>query len=347
MKRMILLAAVALLLTLPVQAMDFQAPQAPEAVRNIVPQEADSFAQGLWNVVKAAIDKINPSLAEAGRVCMRVICVVLLGSIVSAFCQSPQQKAVELACSVAVGLTLLEPSASLIRLGQETVQSLSEYGKLLLPVMTGALAAQGGSSTSTALYVLTAFFDSLLSSVISRLLLPMVYIYLALSIANAALNEKLLQRLRDGVKWTATWTLKIILYVFTGLISVTGVVSGAADAAAVKAAKITISGAVPVVGGILSDASEAVLAGIGMLRSGVGIYGLLTIAALFLSPFLKTGVQYLLLKATAAVSAAFDANNTSALIGDFATALGFLQAMTGTQTLMLLISTVCFMKGVG
>ena len=35
------------------------------------------------------------------------------------------------------------------------------------------------------------------------------------------------------------------------------------------------------------------------------------------------------------------------LIGDFSTAMGLLLAMTGSECLLLLISTVCFLKGVG
>ena len=35
------------------------------------------------------------------------------------------------------------------------------------------------------------------------------------------------------------------------------------------------------------------------------------------------------------------------LIGDFSTAMGLLLAMTGSECLLLLISPVCFLKGVG
>ena len=42
--------------------------------------------------------------------------------------------------------------------------------------------------------------------------------------------------------------------------SITGVISGTVDAAALKAAKIGISGAVPVVGNIFADATETIVA---------------------------------------------------------------------------------------
>lgn len=346
--RKIFLACLLLFALAPrVQALELEAPAVPDSVSQIVPKEADSFGEGLWQVIKACVGQFSPALSQAAGVCLRVTAAVLMTDLVRTFSSGSSSRAMELAAAVAVGGALLEPSAALIQLGAETVQSLSEYGKLLLGVMTAALAAQGGTTASAGLYAVTAFFDSLLSSAISKLMLPLIYFYLALAVGNAALGEAVLGRMRDLCKWLMTWILKICLYLFTGFLTITGVVSGATDAATLKAAKITISGAVPLVGGILSDASEAVLVSAGLMRSAAGVYGLLTLLALFLAPFLRMGIQYILLKATAALCASFGKSSTTALIDDFSGAMGLLLAMTATQTVLFLVSTVCFMKGVG
>lgn len=231
-------------------------------------------------------------------------------------------------------------------LGAETVIQISEYGKLLIAVLSAALAAQGGVSGSSALYTVTALFDALLSNMIGKLLLPLLYLFLTLAVAYAALGEDLLKKLRDSTKWLMTWLLKTILYVFTGFISITGVISGPTDAAALKAAKLTISGVVPVVGGILSDASEAVLVSAGLVKNSIGLYGLFAVLAIWLDPFLRICAHYLLLRFTALVCGVFGSKGISNLIEDFASAMGFLLAMTGSVCLMFLISTVCFMRGV-
>ena len=128
---------------------------------------------------------------------------------------------------------------------------------------------------------------------------------------------------------------------------ITGVISGTTDAATLKAAKLTISGVVPVVGGILSDASEAVLVSAGLVRNAAGIYGIFAILAIFLTPFLRIGCHYLLLKLTGTLCAVFGVKRCTDLIGDFTTAMGLLLAMTGSVCLLQLISTVCFLRGVG
>jgi len=232
-------------------------------------------------------------------------------------------------------------------LGTETVESISEYSKLLLPVMTAALAAQGGIGTSAGIYMLSAAFHSLLSAMISRVIMPLIYIYLSLAIANSVLSSSIIGKLKDGIQWLTVWGLKIILYIFTALISITGIVSGAADASAVKAAKITISGMVPVIGSIISDASETILVSAQLMKNATGVYGLLTVAALFLSPFLKIGIQYILLKITWFLSDTAGGGSAGKLVGDFSSALGMVLAMIACQSLFVLVSTVCFMKGVG
>lgn len=346
MKRIIILLVFLSMLVMPVSAMDITAPTAPDSVVELMPAETESFAQGLWSVIRSALAKFAPDLTTAAGSCMAMVAVVLLASVFNAM-PGNSKRTVRFVAALALCTILLGQANAMVNLCGDAVTQISDYGKLLLPAMTAALAAQGGATGATALYAGTAVFDTVLTSVIGKLLVPLVYIFLALAVANSAISEDLLKKLRDFVKWLVTWSLKTILYIFTGYLSITGVITGTADAAAVKAAKLTISGAVPVVGGILSDASEAVIVGAGVLKNAVGIYGLLAVVALFITPFLQIGAQYLLLKLTAVLCSVFGVKEASGLIEDFSGAMGLLLGMTGTISFLMLISTICFMKGMG
>lgn len=330
----------------PVQALELTAPTVPESGQAYMPEDTDDFGAGLWQLLAKAIGAVRPDLKEAGRVCLGLMGTVLLISILRSFSDRVKQTA-NLAGTAAIAAALLLSTNSMITLGSETVTHMCEYGKLLLPVMTAAMAAQGGTATSAALYSGTALFIALLSNLIAKLLVPMVYLFIGLSAANAATGEGLLKRMRDLLKWVMSWCLKTVLTVFTTYMGLTGVISGTADAAAVKAAKAAISTAVPVVGGILSNATETVLVSAGLVKSAAGIYGIFAVLAIFVEPFLRIGIHYLMLKCTAAVCGIFGCAEMTDLIGDFCDAMGLLLAMTGSVCLLLLISTVCFLKGVG
>ena len=111
-----------------------------------------------------------------------------------------------------------------------------------------------------------------------------------------------------------------------------------------KAAKLTISSAVPVVGSMVADASETLLVSASVLRGGLGVFGLLGVLAVSVLPFLETGCQYLMLKLTAAAAGAAGEKELSALIGAMAGAMGLLTGLVGACAAVLMVACVCFMK---
>lgn len=344
MRKILLLIMIVMCLTQTVGATTITAPEVPESGKAYMPEVTESFGEGLWYVIKSAVKFIRPSITKVAGLCVNVIAIVLLTSFLQTFTSRTRQMT-EIAASVGIGIILLNPINTLINLGISTVNELCEYGKLLIAVMTAAVAAQGSISTSTALYTGTMLFTSLLATLMAKFIVPLLYVYLCLSILNSAIGEDILKKLSSFVKWLITWLLKIVLYIFTGYISITGVIGGSADASMVKATKLAISGSVPVIGNILSDASETILVSAGIMKSTAGAYGVLAIVATWIGPFLEMGIQYLLLKLTAAVSSLFGAKRIVGLVQDFSVAMGFIVAMICTISLLLLIGVVCFMKG--
>lgn len=319
----------------------------PEEAQAYLPEEENNgFLANALEIVRKALLAVTPGLGEAAAACAGVLAAAILCALFRAGDEGLRTPTADILGAVAIAAILLRPADILIQQGLDTIQSISDYGKLLLPVMSTALVASGGTTAASALYMGTAFFDSVLTSLMSDLLGPLMYLFLALSMASAAIGSNLLGRLRDFFKNLITWGLKLVLYLFTGYMAITGVISGTADAAAVKVTRMAISGAVPVVGGMLSDATEAVLVGASVVRSTAGVFGLLAVLAITAAPFLEIALQYLLLKLTAALCGIVGNENHTALAENFSQAMGLLLAMTGTGCLIQLISTVCFMKGV-
>ena len=336
----------ALSLSIPASASEIQAPEVPKSAMDLMPENTDSFGNALVELLRKGILLIQPELDGALRTCSGILICALLYSILPILSEKLTEP-MAMAWSVALGTVMLQRTGTMIGYAADALRQICDYGKLLCPVLTTALAAQGGITASAALYTGTIAFITLLSILVSRLLIPLVYLFLLFSVAGSAIGEGFFRNLADGVKHLLTWLLKTLLIVFTTYMSVTGVVSGTTDAAALKTAKVTLSSVVPVVGGILSDASESVLVSMGILKNAAGIYGILAVLALFMGPFVKVGVQYLLLKGSAALCSLFGDKRISSLVGDFSTAMGLLVAMVAAGCVLILISTVCYLKGIG
>ena len=346
MRKIVFLLLWILAFAFPVSALDLEAPKVPDRYSAFMPSEPQNLGEGLLEIVRDAVLYFRPDLKEAVTVCLSVGAVVILASMVQSF-PGISQRYMDLGAVAAISVLLFQGTNSMIHLGVETVGEISGYGKLLLPVLATALAAQGGVISSAALYGATALCSSMVSSLISSVLTPLIYLYLCLGIAKGVTDSVLLKRFQEGMKSFMTWSLKTVLYIYTGYMAVTGVISGTTDAAALKATKLTISSMIPVVGGILSDASETILVSAATVKNAAGIYGLWAVAAMFLEPLLKIGTHYLLLKALATFTTIFAGKKISGLVDTFSGAMGHILAMTGSVCLMLLVSVVCFMKGVG
>lgn len=342
MKKILFLGILLLCMVFPVSATSTV--EVPSDVAQIFPEDTDDFGNGVVYILKNALSQVRPELGACAKRCVGLVAIALLLSVLQG-ADGKSKAVVEAAGVLAISVSLVGSTSSMITLATRTVEQISAYGKLLLPVLAASLASQGGSTAAASIYGATALFDALLSSVISQLLVSLLYVYLVLAMVGAFAQEPILKKLKDLFKTVIGRFFRIVLYVFTGYVTITGVVGGTADQAAVKAAKLTISGVVPVVGGILSDASETVLVSAGLVKNATGIYGLLAVIALTIVPFLEIGIEYLLLKASAAVSEVFCPKAVAQLLADFSSCMALALAMVGSVCMIQLISIVCLLKG--
>ena len=235
---------------------------------------------------------------------------------------------------------------ALIGLGRETVGEVATLTKLLLPALAAATAAGGGVTAASARQVAAVLFSDVLLTVIDSLLLPMVYLYIGVAAAGAVLEENVLETIGELLKKVVVWVLSGLLVLFTTFLTVSGAIAGHADAQAVRLAKSAVSAAVPVVGGILSDAAESVMVGAGILKGMLGAFGALAVLSACLVPFLRLGCQYLLYQGAGLVAGAAGPKNLTALLRKLGDAFGLVLAMTGTSALLLIITLVSSLTAV-
>lgn len=347
-----------LLLALPVSALEQSGTEAgnlteglEEEARELLPEYTPGEPLNLWEELKQmllrTLDEGTLRLREGLSLCSLLLCILLLCSVADLRGEGERNGGIRLVGAVGLCTVMLGSFRGMIHMSAETVEAISNYSAFLTPVMASACAMGGGVSTASALYAGTVLFSQVLLRLISGLLIPCVYFFLAIATAEAALEHNILGELRELIGWVISKSLRILLYVFIAYMSVTGVISGTVDASAVKAAKATMSGMIPVVGNILSDASEALLASAAVLKSSAGIFGMLAVLAICLAPLLRVGTHYLLLKVTAAVAGSVGSKAHVQLLKHFSEAMGYLLAMCATGGLLLLISTVCFMRVTG
>lgn len=299
--------------------------------------------QGLSGLLEQAGEQAGRLLRSSAATGAKLLAVVLLCALPGALCTEREWtglSAVNIGGALAITALTMTDMAAMIGLGRETVGQMQSFSGVLLPAMAVLTAASGGVTAAAARQGATVLFSTLLITAMDRLVIPLVYGYVAVSCAHAAVGNPGLKKIAGLLKGTATFLLSAFLLAFVGYLTASGAVAGSVDASAIKAAKLAISRAVPVVGSVLADASETVLAGAGVLRGTVGVAGLLVVLAICLTPFLRLGIQYLIYKGTAALCAVLASPKLSQLIDAIGSAFGLVLGMTGAGALVLLVSLV-------
>ena len=326
-------------------------------VENAVPREAKDllgdakigrdfdFSASFRTVLDKARARAWDALRGALAGGFRLFAAAALCALAACFTERLQRE-IRIAGTLAVTLIALGDVNTLLGLGRETVTQIAAFGKVLMPVLAAASAASGAVSSSGVVYVAVMFVIDVLITLLADLKLPLVWVDLALVTAGGVTGNDGLQQLAKSLKNGITLTLRIILGVFVCYLMASGIVSGTADAMAVKTVKLAISSAIPAAGSVVADAAEAVVAGAGIVRGVAGTFGILSILATVLLPFLRLSAQYLAFRLSAILAATAGAEGLGRQLEGIGSAFSMILTLTGSGAALLLMGVFVSAAGV-
>lgn len=306
--------------------------------------DVDSIFDRLGNKIESAIREHFTTALKSGAA---VLIIAVLCSLASAF--FPDGKApgyVTIAGVLAIATSVLTDSGSFLRLGTQTLRALSDFSTLLLPCLAASAAAGGAVVSAGAKYAAAMLCMDLLLTVGTKIFVPLISMYLACVVANAAFQNGAFSAMAGLLKWICVTGLTVLVVVFTAYLSISGVITSSGDLVTTRFAKAAISTTLPVVGKLVSDAASTVMAGVSLVKNSIGVFGVVAVACVTITPFLAMGLRYLMFKAAASAAAIFPDNRFSALIDGVGTAFGLMMALVGTGALMMFISLISFIKAV-
>ena len=81
MRKLLLLMLLVHTVILPADASEITAPGVPEAGAQIMPEETESFGDGLAQLLRNGIYRLQPDFRESVRTCVRILTAALLYSL--------------------------------------------------------------------------------------------------------------------------------------------------------------------------------------------------------------------------------------------------------------------------
>jgi len=322
----------------------------PDSAREILGKnaEAGSDSDGLLEKIgSAAMSELTGALRSALRTGGSVLLIAVLCSVFGALnMNSKIPDFAVLAGVLAVMSVSMAKVTSFLSMARDTISELDVFSKALLPTLAAAGAASGAAASASAKYLAAALFIDVLITVSGRVIMPIICVYLAACTADAAVGSGALRGVAGMLKWTAVTAMTLITLAFVAYLTLTGVLASSADAITMRVAKTALSTAIPVVGGIISDAAGVVMNGAAAMRNTIGVFGVLVICAVCLTPFLKLAAYLIVFKAASALASPVSDPRIGKLLGDIGTAFGMLLGLIGSVTIMMFVSVIAAMRTV-
>lgn len=334
---------------------------------NQTPQQAKSRLDslGLKTPNPDSISKLTPraffsmlldDLGQAASVPLKSLSLVmgvlllyaLLSTMKTSLGEKPLKGVFDTVCALCVAGAVLTPLSSCIRYCSQTIVQSGNFCNAFLVVFSGLVAASGHPASSVVFGGLMALLSDAVINLASTTFVPMVGVYLAFCLVGSVAPGVHIAGLASFVKKVVVWGLGLCTTIFVGLLTVQGLISGAADTVAVKTAKFMVGSFIPVVGGSLSDALNTVMSCANLLKTATGAYAIIVFLVIFLPPVLECVLWMLAMDLSAAVAEILGIGNMKDLLKGIRESLSVMTALVVTTATALIVSvSVMLLTGTG
>lgn len=313
----------------------------PEAPRTF------SFTEALGSLLELLKSKATAPLRMLCGLCGVVLFCALAESIADTGSLKGVFSVVGVLCGAGIA------AASMYGLLTDSLAAISAAATFMLvfiPVLTGISAALGHTLTAAAMNSAILACTQLFSQLAANFLAPLCGAILGVSTAGAVHPQLKLDKLGELIKKFVMWGLTLVMTVFMGVLSLQTAVSAASDNAAIKTAKFMVSQGIPIIGGTVSDAVNTLRGGLSILKSGVGVYGIIA-AAVIIVPVLASLFCYRIATALAeAMAEMFGLKELTALLKSCGAVVTIITAITFSVLLLNTVAaiiTLCMTSNVG
>ena len=258
-----------------------------EDIVNITPK---SMFEKILSIAGGEINE--PLRAAVSVIAVMLLCALLDGMKIS-FGDQQMSSVIGMVATLCICVIIINPIVSCIASAATVIKAAAGFLLACVPVITGIMLAAGQPVAASSYNLLMMAAGDVISIIASNILVPLMNIFLAISIVSAISPNINLNGLCQSFNKVAKWIMGFCMTVFTGLITVHSLVSSAMDTTGTRAAKFVVSSFVPVVGNALGEAIHTVNGCVKMLKSGVSAFGLLAGLFIFL-PIIIQSIMWLL-----------------------------------------------------
>lgn len=225
-----------------------------------------------------------------------------------------------------------------------SMETLTLTMSSLLPTMASLYAFGGNAAAGAASVSGLTIFIAILSLICTKIIMPLLQTAFALALSGAIPGSINLTPVNNLVKNTATTVMAFIFTLLGFVLYIQTIIAAAGDNFVSRSVRFASGVFVPVIGGILGDASRTVIASASVIKGTVGAAGIVTILSIVLPPLILTVLHKLMLLVCAIAAKALGCERESALLYDLGGVLSVLLALVIGAGSVCIIGMALFIK---
>lgn len=239
-----------------------------------------------------------------------------------------------------IAVVLMIKMSTAVAMSASAIKIASDFIYAFVPVFCAIVAVSGGITTAFSTNTTVLLLSQGLSFLSSNLFVPLINCFMAIGICSS-LNTKLnLSKLVSSLKRMITSAVSFCAAAFVSVLSIKTAVSARADILGIRSLRFVINNIVPVIGGTISEGLLSIQSYSSLIKSSVGVVGIIGVALVFLPSIVQIVVWRLVLSLCAVISDIFEDRAVS----------GVLQAFRESMLLMnvvLILSMVTTIISIG
>ena len=299
------------------------------------------------DVMEYIVDSFKDKLKYPLTIFISLLCVIIAGAMIENTGDCVCSKSIEnvygiIGILISAGI-ITEPVLSCINSTAEALYSGGNFMVGYVPVFAGITASSGGF-TSAAAYNFTVLLAAEAAvQISSNYILPAMSVCMSLGIIESVNPTFSLTALTQAITKGVKFVLGLIMTVFIGLLSLQSIIGASADTIGVKAAKYLASNFIPVVGSAVAEAYTTLKSSLGILRGGVGFFGVAAIFLTVVPPLIEIIAMRAALAAAEIIGDIFGNKKLGILLKNSSNVLSILFSLLICFAVMLIISTALLM----
>ncbi len=284
------------------------------------------------------VGEVRQSLRLLGELLVLVVLAAILRHIQASFEGDAVGKLADAVIFLALGAIVLVGFVQALGIARAAVHDMSDFMLALLPTMFSLLVASGAFASAGLLHPAMLFVVNLVGWAVGTWVFPVLLLAAVLDIVSALNPTFRLSSLAGLMRQVALGATGLLLAAFIGVVSVEGAAGAVADGVALRAAKYAVKTFVPVVGGVFADAAELVVTSGFLVKTGLGIAGLLVVALAVLLPVAKLVAIWLCFRLAAGLAQPVGGDGVVHVLSGVSSTISLFAVTVGVVGLMFFLT---------